>query len=385
MAGHCTACFSSSALRRSLLCAFCVALSQAAPPHPHGVGHVSLKETALIAPNNNHQKGQDCVKKWMTPGHAQFVDHNPHVQTPEIVDKQSHTFWLKPEADHCQTPAPNGRPLQYIYDSRQSGGGAAFVNCSLQTPDRMQYSPEIKKFTYYTFTEGSCATCDNCQGCTHGSATKVKDCTRKPDEPNKGVFQCDPNVANNWEVFPQPEKWFFAYFEEYKRTIGRVTLLGKEGDFGVKKGRASFGAKLASVMIWTSAMTGQAVNSLANGHLPTARHPVVAYVGDYAHDQNYNGGLTGSRWPRAPELGAEATIEESPPTESFAKGALHYEGGLPPCIHYFTAAPFKSRLDAAGNALPEPSTKDGDGDYGPYGEGAAADPATAAIPAPQRE
>ena len=70
MAGHCTACFSSSALRRSLLCAFCVALSQAAPPHPHGVGHVSLKETA-------HQKGQDCVKKWMTPGHAQFVDHNP--------------------------------------------------------------------------------------------------------------------------------------------------------------------------------------------------------------------------------------------------------------------------------------------------------------------
>ena len=77
MAGHCTACFSSNALRRSLLCAFCVALSQAAPPHPHGVGHVSLKETALIAPNNNHQKGQDCVKKWMTPGHAQFVDHNP--------------------------------------------------------------------------------------------------------------------------------------------------------------------------------------------------------------------------------------------------------------------------------------------------------------------
>ena len=201
------------------------------------------------------------------------------------------------------------------------------------SPDRMQYSTEIKTFKYYTFTEGTCASQgDKTPGCTHGTATKVKDCTRKPDEPNKGTFVCDQNIQNSWEYFPQTDKWYFAYFEEYKKTIGRVTLLGKDCDCGVHKGRASLGAKLASWMMWTAPLGEEAVKSLANGHLPSWK-PVVAYIGDFAHDQNYNGGAGGSRWPRAPELGAAATIEESPPSETFAKGALHYEQGLPliPC------------------------------------------------------
>ena len=364
-----------------------VTLSQGAPSMPHEGTGPHTHPTVLAASdegapfnsvqfNNNHQKSHDCVKKWMTPGHTQFVDHNPHVQSPEIVDKIAHSFWIKPEADHCNQPA--GRELQYIYDSRPGGGGAAWVNCTMQpSPDRMQYSTEIKKFTYYTFTEGTCASLgDKSPGCTHGTATKVKDCTRKPDEPNKGTFQCDQNVQNTWEYFPQTDKWYFAYFEEYKKTIGRVTLLGKDCDCGVHKSRASLGAKLASWMIWTQALAGDAVNGLANGHLPAA-HPVVAYIGDFAHDQNYNGGAGGSRWPRAPELGAEAIIEESPPAESFGKGALHFELGLPPCIHYYT--------DYGADKLKKLDTKDpkvdGDGDLGPYGEGA---PAEADDAAPQR-
>ena len=330
-----------------------VAASQAAAPHPHDVSH---KETALVAPNNNHVKSKDCVKKWMTPGHAQFVDHNPHVQTPEIVNKQSISFWLKPEQDQC---TQQGAGVQYIYDARRDGGGAVWVNCSLPTPDRMQYSSEIKKFSYYSFTEGSCAACDDCEGCTHGTANKLKDCQRKDD----GSFECE-DTTNNWQVFPQYDQWFFAYFEEYKRTTGRVTILGKDCDCGVNKGRAAFGAKLASVMIWTAALSAQAVISLANGHLPSSTQPVVAYIGDYAHDQNYNGGVGGSLWPRAPDLGADASIEESPPMESFAKGALHYESGLPPCIHYFsTTAPY-AKWDAATSSGDD-GEKDGDGDYGP--------------------
>jgi len=356
-----------------------VALSQGAPPHPHEGTGPHTHPTALVAPNNNYQKSHDCVKKWMTPGHANFVDHNPHIQSPEIVDKIAHSMWIKPEADHC-SQWENGRELQYLYDSRPSGGGAAWVNCTMQpSPDRMQYSTEIKKFTYYTFIEGTCASLgDKSPGCTHGTATKVKDCTRKADEPNKGTFECDQNIQNNWEYFPQTEKWYFAYFEEYKKTIGRMTVLGKDCDCGVHKGRAAFGAKLASWMTWTTPLAGEAVNSLANGHLPSEKHPVVAYIGDFAHDQNYNGGAGGSRWPRAPELGAEAVIEESPPAESFAKGALHYEQGLPPCIHYYTdyGSDKLKKLDTTTD-----SKLDGDGDYGPYGEGAPADQQAAAAPA----
>ena len=356
-----------------------VTLSQGAPPHP-GTGPHTHATTVLLEPshefnneqsyNHNRQKSHDCVKKWMMPGHAQFVDHNPHIQSPEIVDKMSHTVWLKPEGDYCNNPG--GRERQYIYDSRPGGGGAAWVNCTMQpSPDRMQYSEEIKKFTYYTFTEGTCASLgDKSPGCTKGEAVKVKDCTRKPDEPNKGSWQCDTNIQNAWEYFPQTDKWYFAYFEEYKKTIGRVTMLGKDCDCSTHKGRQSLGAKLASWMMWTQALTSDAVKSLANGHLPAAK-PVAAYIGDYAHDANWNGaGPGGSLWPRAPQLGADAEIRESPPGESFTKGATHYETGLPACIHYY--ADYKAEDKLKKLDTKDAATQDGEQEAAPADEAEAA-------------
>lgn len=296
----------------------CVALSEAVPAPAD-----SLADAALIAPNNNHVKSDDCVKKWMTPGFANFVDHNPHVQTPEIVDKISFSFWLKPHGpDQCTQDAQN--VWHYIYDARKTGGGAVAIKCD-QVGDRMWYSPEIKRFQYWQFSEGW-------DGSTPGTATKLQSCERKINEEKEIEVVCDEDANSGWSAFPTYGQWVFAYFEERKRSTGPVTVLGKDcSGCGIARSRAAFGANLASVMIWREALSNAAVKTLANGHLPSGRNPVVAYVGDFAHDQD-------QRWPRAGlEAGAEAIINEAPPSESFGKGALHYESGLPFCIHYYTA------------------------------------------------
>ena len=242
----------------------------------------------------------------------------------------------------------------------------------------MWYSPEIRRFKYYQLTQG--------WGGAPATLTKLQSCERIETASNKAGMTCDEHtgwccddINNGWNNFPTYGQWAFAYYEEKKRTTGRITILGKDCNCGVAKSRQAFGAKLAAVSIWRDALSDAAVETLANGHLPASHRPIAAYIGDYAHDQD-------QRWPRAGvEGGAESIINESPPAESFAKGALHYEEGLPTCIHYFNAAetPFSRWNQVDGDGVLTKDGTDGDGDYGPPPTASAAYPDPNASPSTQ--
>ena len=73
--------------------------------------------------------------------------------------------------------------------------------------------------------------------------------------------------------------------------------------------------------------------------------------------------------PPPPQLGADAEIRESPPGESFTKGATHYETGLPACIHYY--ADYKAEDKLKKLDTKDAATQDGE-------EAAPADEAEAA-------
>ena len=139
-----------------------VTLSQGAPPHP-GTGPHTHATTVLLEPshefnneqsyNHNRQKSHDCVKKWMMPGRAQFVDHNPHIQSPELVDKMSHTVWLKPEGDYCNNPGD----ASAVHSTRAEGRCAAWVNCTVQPSPIACSTARRSRSSRTTHSESTCA------------------------------------------------------------------------------------------------------------------------------------------------------------------------------------------------------------------------------------
>jgi len=235
----------------------------------------------------NVSSGSQCVTKWFHPGDASFTatkagcptndncPTDPGVNFPSFSGIRAVSMWFNPDVEQ------DSSSWKFILDFRKGRnyhwGSVCYRNKG------MWADPTWTKREFYD---------------------------------SKGNTVTSPQ--------PPPGKWVFLYTEASSGVTNEFSVLRRFGMCcGYPKGLEALGAKLASVMVWSSPLSATDVKGLATGTLPSGAKPMVTYVADDVE-------MCRKTW--ADTSGTNSgTID---PGNGMSMGFLAIETGLPSCIHY---------------------------------------------------